>query len=61
MARSSTILLSPKTSARFTASESAPIIKDKLFFYLPSDRYDKDYPERPANNPIAFFASPIRT
>jgi len=32
----------------------------QLFFYFAFDRYDKDYPgTAKANNPIAFFASPI--
>jgi len=37
-----------------------PVIKDKLFFFFAFDRYDKDYPgTAKANNPVAFFASPV--
>ncbi|HJZ63014.1 MAG TPA: TonB-dependent receptor [Candidatus Acidoferrum sp.] len=37
-----------------------PIVKDKIFFFFAFDRYDKNYPgTAKANNPIAFFATPV--
>jgi len=37
-----------------------PIVKDKLFFFLAVDRYDRNFPgTAKATSPTAFFASPV--
>ncbi len=37
-----------------------PILKDKLFFFLAVDRYDRNFPgTAKANSPLAFFATPV--